>query len=101
MPKMNCYHIICRDEIQISTYNRGKAVGPVANKRCTVERSICLFFSYETETIQKTANFESESCVIFIHRWTLHESHLLRVETKLQVYKKYRVTQKKLCFKFV
>ena len=65
---MNCYRIICRGEIQISTYNRGKAVGPVANKRCTVERSICLFFSYETETIQKTTNFESESCVIFIHR---------------------------------
>ena len=77
MPKVNCYRIICRGEIQISTYNRGKAVGPVANKRCTVERSICLFFSYET--IQKTTNFESESCVIFIHRWSLHESHLLNL----------------------
>ena len=53
IPKVNCYRIICRGEIQISTYNRGKAVGPVANKRCTVERSICLFFSCETETIQK------------------------------------------------
>ena len=58
MPKVNCYHIICRDEIQISTYNRGKAVGPVANKRCTVERSICLFFSCETETIKRRTKLE-------------------------------------------
>ena len=35
-----------------------KAVGSVANKRCTVERSICLFFSCETETIKRKTKLE-------------------------------------------
>ena len=89
---MNCYRIICRGEIQISTYNRGKAVGPVANKRCTVERSICLFFSCETETIQKNNKFWTQALCHFYS--PMDFAWKPSGKTELRVYKKNRVSQK-------